>query len=86
MIDEGHHREAMSWIVGGYNVAIVAIVNDASPADKQHFQQRFDVLLDRCGFASMEALPARIEQTRLLAEEVFLLADDWVAKNPEILE
>lgn len=86
MIDEGHHREAMGWIMAFYLVSLLAILNDAPPADKQHFQQGFDALLERCGLASMETWPLRIEQSRQLAEEVFTLADAWVAKNPEILD
>jgi hypothetical protein len=86
MIDEGYHREAMPWILAFYLVALLAILNDAPSADKQHFQQGFDRLLDRCGLGSMESWPARIQQTRTVAEEVFSLADSWIAENPEIID
>ena len=86
MIDEGHHREAMSWIMVCYSAALFVIGNDAPPAEKKYAKQAYDAMLDRCGLLSAETWPARVDQTRKLGEEIFTLADGWVADSSDIFD
>jgi len=86
MIDEGYHREAMWWICGCYNLSNAAIQNDAPEEEKPQFQASLDCLLDDMGLSTPEDWAVRAEQARALAEEVFQVADEIVAQNPEIVD
>jgi len=86
MIREGHHREAMWWISWYHGLANAAIQNDAPDGEKAQHQSSYDRLLNRLGLSTPEDSAARVEQVRALAEEVFEVADEIVARNPEIVD
>jgi len=86
MIDEGYHREAMWWISGFHYGSNAAIQNDAPESEKSQYQMGFGRLLDDLGWTSSDKRATRLEQARALADEVFQVADEIVAQNPEIVD
>jgi len=86
MISGGYHREAMWWIWMCHSVANMAIQNDAPEDEKPRFQVVWDRLMAGLGVSTPEDWTARVEQMRDLAEEIFQVADEIVAQNPEIVD
>ncbi len=86
IIDEGHHREAMIWIMACYLISLLAILNDATDEDKQNFLQAFERVLRRCGLSTHESWQTHTQQARILADEVFAIADSWVSENAQIVD
>jgi len=86
MICPGQHREAMYWIPIFHWISNLALQNDAPEKEKTRFQVGFDRLLDDMGLGTLEDWAARAEQARALAEEIFQVADEIVAQNPDIVD
>jgi hypothetical protein len=86
LIREGYHREAIPCICVYHWVASKALQQDAPEEEKPLFQVEFDRLLAAMGLATREDWAARAEQARALAEEVFQVAGEIVAQNPEIVD
>lgn len=86
MIDKGYHREAMFWIWVCHWLSNAALQNDAPAGEKARFQAGFDRLLNDMGLSTPEDRTARAEPARAVAEEVFQVADEIVAQNPEIVD
>jgi hypothetical protein len=86
MMNEGHHREAMFWVCFFHYLSNTALQNDAPEEEKARSQAGFDRLLDGMGLSTPEDWTARAEQARAVAEEVFQVADEIVAQNPEIVD
>jgi hypothetical protein len=84
MIAEGHHREAMLWIVGTIHLANTAIQNDAPPAEKAYFQAKYENLLHGLGLRKAEDWQHRQQQLQKLTTRFFNFADRMVAGSPSI--
>jgi len=84
MIAEGHHREAMMWILLGYFTAMGALENDAPAAEKQQHLAAFGGLMRELGLGSPDAWRAGVEATRAFAEECFTLAEYMIEFHPDI--
>ena len=84
MIDEGHHREAMLWMLGAIHLANTAIQNDAPEEEKPTFQAKYDSLLRDLGLSKPEHWQQRQQQLRSLVTHFFNLAANIVASHPMI--
>jgi hypothetical protein len=82
----GHHREAMWWIWVCHGIASGALRTDAPDEEKPVFQAGTDRLLADMGLSDPENWPARAEQAEALADEVFQLAEQIVAYDPDIVD
>ncbi len=81
MIDEGHHREAMFWIVSFLIIAHTAI-QWCAPEQAGTSQVAVDALTADVGLADPAALQARGPRLRALAAAVIALADGAVDRLP----
>ena len=84
MIDEGHHREAMLWMLGALHLANTALQNDAPAPEKRAFQARYDSLLQDLGLSKPDDWQQRQQRLRRLVAHFFNLADKIVASHPMI--
>lgn len=86
MIEEGHHREAMGWILVFTLATTQALLADAPIMEKTYFQTKTDGILRTIGWDTLDEKANRLEKARLLAEKVFQIADEMVSQNPEVKE
>jgi hypothetical protein len=85
MIDEGNHREAMFWIAALAGESYLVLQNDAPEVEKPRFAAELHAMLADLGYAdaSEEAWTERIASAERLAQEIYRIADDLAALNPE---
>ena len=81
MIDEGHHREAMQWILHTFILLHTVFQNDAATAEKAAFAGKFHQLLADLGLAESRQLAAQREKLRQLLPQFFALADEMADRN-----
>ncbi len=86
MIDEGHHREALHWVIAFYCSATDVILVDGPQAERSSFEDRRARLLRELGFDSADARVAKLEQAHKLYDRVFALAAEIVAAHPGIVD
>jgi hypothetical protein len=84
MIDEGHHREAMQWILHAFILTNTVLKHDAPEAEKPHFQARYDALVAELGLSQPEDWQACQQKLRVFTEQVFHLADEIMSRHPLI--
>jgi hypothetical protein len=75
MIDAGHHREAMFWIMLMHSLSNRAIQRDASEEEKRSSQAGLEQALNRLGLGTADERRSRLELVQSVKEEVFNLAD-----------
>lgn len=76
MIDEGHHREAMQWILHTYYLLNIVFQNDTTAVERIAFASKYQQLLADLGLATTAQLAARREKLRQIVPECFALADE----------
>lgn len=81
MIEEGHHREAMQWILHTYYLLNIVFQNDATAVEKADFASKFHRLLADLRLAESRQLSAQREKLRQLLPQFFALADGMVGRN-----
>lgn len=81
MIEEGHYREAMQWILHTYYLLNIVFQNDATAVEKAAFANKFHWLLADLGLAESRQLAAQREKLRQLLPQFFALADEMVGRN-----
>ncbi|HEU0295669.1 MAG TPA: hypothetical protein VFR47_23220 [Anaerolineales bacterium] len=84
MIVAGYPREAMYWILASLMIANGAIQVDASEEEKRYFQAKINQLLSDIGWGTLEDAALRLEWAKILANDVFQVADDMVSRNARI--
>jgi hypothetical protein len=86
MLDEGHHREAMCWIVA-YHLATSDVILAHGPAAAvTEFAARQAGLLRTLGLDTADARAAAIERATRLYDEMFILAESIVARHPDVID
>jgi hypothetical protein len=85
MIDEGNHREAMFWIAALAGESYLVLQNDAPEAEKPRFAAELHAMLTDLGYAdtSAEAWAQRVASAERLAQEIYRIAGELVALNPD---
>ncbi|HRQ41528.1 MAG TPA: hypothetical protein PLD25_26710 [Chloroflexota bacterium] len=78
MIDEGHHREAMQWILHTYFLLNLVFQNDATAVERKCFSSLYQQLLADLGLATTMQLTARREALRHLLPHFFVLVAEMV--------
>ncbi len=78
MIDEGHHQEALQWILHAYYLLNVVFQNDGTPTEKQAFTTKYQQLLMNLDLAEPAQLAEQREATRRLLPSFYALADEIV--------
>jgi hypothetical protein len=86
MLDAGHHREALGWLLPFYLSSTDVIVADAVEAEKRRFAARQAGFLEALGMATAEARGARFAHAERLYQRFFALADEIVAAHPGIID
>jgi hypothetical protein len=82
LIEEGFHREAM-WALGiAYLICNAAIQNDGNAGEKAYYEARYREILGPVAKDTPAERQARARRARRLADELFVLADELVARNP----
>jgi hypothetical protein len=82
MLDAGHHRESLLWIVAFYTAATDIILVDGPETERPRYARRLAALLRDLGMDAAESRSARIERSHRLAEQCFALADDIITGHP----
>jgi hypothetical protein len=86
MIEAGYHREAMGWILFFMLVANQAIQIDAPADERPYFQAKAERILADVGWDSPSIIARRLEQAKILVDEIFSVTDEMVRQNLEITE
>jgi hypothetical protein len=83
MIDAGHHREAMFWIMLMHSLSNRAIQRDAPEGEKHSSRAGLDQVLNRLGLGTVGERHSRLQLLQGVKEEVFNLADQVVQRYSE---
>jgi hypothetical protein len=85
MIDEGNHREAMFWIAALAGESYLVLQNDAPDSEKADFAAELQAMHAAVGYAdaSDEAWAQRVGSAERLAQEIYRIAGNLAALNPE---
>lgn len=84
LIDAGLHREAVFWLVVTYTRCLSALAADA-PGQLDRWSPGLRDLTGELGIASFDDIRRRAGTVRTRLPEVRALADEIVARNPEIV-
>jgi hypothetical protein len=76
----------MFWILASVVVANGAIQVDASQEEKPYFQAKVDRLLTDMGWNTPSGVTSHLKQARELTDQVFKVADNIVAHNPDVVD
>jgi hypothetical protein len=86
MLDEGHHREAMGWVLP-YHLATADVILAHGPAAVvPEFAARQAKLLQTLGLDTSDARAAAIVRATQIYDELFTLAEAIIAGHPEIID
>ena len=85
LIDNGHHREAMFWIMVTYSRCQEVLYHDATVEIQDKYRVGFENLLDDLGIKSSADLHQRGEQIREFLPSVLEVAESIMSRNPEII-
>ena len=86
MMDEGYFREAMGWTMAFYVASIQIIQIDAPSQITTSMQTKFDECMRQFGLDGTVPWETRLEEAKTIFHEVFLLADEIVARNLAIFD
>ena len=84
LIEHGHHREAIFWMVATYSRCQILLYHDAPLEMRDRFGPGYRELLGDLGIASFADLKQRGEQVRGLLPRVWEVAEAILEANPEI--
>lgn len=86
MLDEGHHREALGWILP-YHLATTDVILTHGPAAvKPEFATRQARLLHTLGLDTPDARVAAGERATTIYAEIFTLVDAIIARHPDVID
>lgn len=85
MIDEGNHREAVFWIAALAGESYLVLQNDAPNSEKPEFAAQLQAMHLALGYSntSDEEWAQRIVAAMRLAQEIYSIANEIAALNPE---
>ncbi len=84
LIEQGHHREAIFWMVATYSRCQIVFHHDAPPEMRDQFSPGYRRLLADLGITSFADLQQRSEQVRLWLPRVWEVAEAIMVANPDI--
>jgi hypothetical protein len=84
LIEAGHHREAVFWLVATYFRCQMVLYHDAPTELSARLEPGYRDLLADLGITSSADLRQRGEQVREFLPQVWALADAIIAANPDI--
>lgn len=84
LIERGHHREAIFWIVATYSRCQKVFHHDAPVAMQDRFEPGYRRLVGELGITSFADLQRRNDQVKALLPSVWEVAEAIIAANPEI--
>jgi hypothetical protein len=84
LIDQGHHREAVFWIVVTYSRCLAILTRDAPAASRAAHQPGFDALLADLGVASPAGLRRRAQDVRDFLPRLGQVTGSILGANPGI--
>ena len=86
LIERGHHRDAVFWVVATAARCQYILAADASDAERDAHAPAFQALAADLGIPDTPALLARAAAARAYLPQVWAIAEDVMARNPEIGE
>jgi hypothetical protein len=84
LIERGHHREAVFWMVATYSRCQNVLYHDAPVGLQEKFTPAYLQLLADLGITSFADLQRRSQQVKALLPHVWEVAEAIIAANPEI--
>jgi hypothetical protein len=81
LIDEGRHREAMWWLLFGYTISNATLQQDGDEDERSHHQTQLGRMLGVLAVETESSRRIRALRARQLADQLFALADDLVARQ-----
>ena len=84
MVDSGHHREAIFWIVATYARCIAVFTEDGTQEQQGRFEPGFHELLADLGVRSRDDLLVGRHRIELLLSAIDELAEEIIRVNPEV--
>ena len=84
LIETGHHREAVFWLIATYSRCRAVLANDASPEVCRRYQEGYDRLLEDVGIGNFADLEQGGEKIRSALPHLVEIAEGIVATNPDI--
>ena len=85
LLNTGHPREALSWIVPFYLSSCDVIIADGTVAQKEFYATRADHFLQLLGIDSVAVQQTKWVESRSLGEAIFSLADEIICTHPDIV-
>jgi len=86
LIADGHHREAVFWVVATYSRCLNVLWRDASPAVCEAYLPGYQRLLADLGIASPHDLPRRCADIEAFLPDLWHIAEALIAANHEITD
>ena len=85
VINEGFHREAMSWISSIRAMCQQVILRDGTDQEQRIYTEKYQELLAELGFRSEIDFQKRAEYGAQLLNEVMQIAEQMIETNPKII-
>jgi len=85
MVNDGFHREAMSWISVMRAIFQETILRDAPEEEQMQYVEQYQKLLAELGLHSEDDFQKRAEDGAQLLDEVMQVADQIVETNTKII-
>jgi hypothetical protein len=86
MIRDGYYREAVGWTMAFYSSSMQIIQIDAPSQLTPDMQAKFGECRRQCGLDGTIPWAELIERAQELFREIFMLADEIIARNPAIFD
>jgi hypothetical protein len=86
MLDDGHHREALGWVLPFYLAASDIVVADGSAMERDRWAERRARFLDVLGLLEDDDRDAQYAAAERLHGRIFDLADDIAARHHGIVD
>ena len=86
MVNDGFHREAMSWITSMRAIFQETILRDAPDEEQKQYVEQYQILLAKLGFYSEGDFQRRAEDGKQLLDEVMQVAEQIVETNERIVK
>ena len=86
MIDTGHHRDAVFWILATFNRSLIILEHDRQESAIAELMPDYQRLLANLGITGLSDVLQKAEQTRNLLPEIWEVAESIINVHPEITD
>ena len=86
MLAQGHHREALSWVLPYHLATADVILADGPESERSRFAERQTALLRDLGLDTAEARAAAYAEAARLSDLAFALAEEIVERHPGVVD